>query len=366
MPTDPTTLIAPVYGSGCNNPTTPRGPEAYLAFVHLVRVCFGRKYPAAMAEPEVESFLAQIGCSAHATTYARGMDDEGFFAWLQRELGDEYEPARAFAYLHRAGPLMLRFAARWFGAGLPSLMLPETYMAELLCTAAPDALARDLLPPWPAFTIRVPPKVFPYVTADGREASVRRVSVLHEEIAGGSYWTLLISGDHNPDALLFLHRVPSSELLRTMLVSNIPVEHLENLVPGPDVGQPADNDAATFELAGRLVVGVCLAMQGGQERVQQRQRKAERHRNRAYGEQPATWLVRLGEPVEVDMRSDVRAFVRGEKRQGRRLTVQTMVRMHWKRQHHGPKNSLVKWVRIRAHWRGPVDAPIQAHTNLGG
>jgi hypothetical protein len=47
--------------------------------------------------------------------------------------------------------------------------------------------------------------------------------------------------------------------------------------------------------------------------------------------------------------------------EGWTLSVRTIVRGHWRKQHYGPRMSEKKVIWIKPHWKGPKDAPISAH-----
>jgi hypothetical protein len=71
--------------------------------------------------------------------------------------------------------------------------------------------------------------------------------------------------------------------------------------------------------------------------------------------------------VTHDCRPWVREYVaRGEVKR-RAPGVQRLVRGHQKRQHHGPRNTLVKWIHVEPYWAGAEDAPIavRSHRLLG-
>jgi hypothetical protein len=74
-------------------------------------------------------------------------------------------------------------------------------------------------------------------------------------------------------------------------------------------------------------------------------------------------LVRVGAPVTIDLRDEVKRFLRGEKQRGHGKgggppTVRFLVRGHIRQQPYGPGKNLRKRIRIEPFWKGPEDGVI--------
>lgn len=330
------------------------------AVARLVVEHFGPKFSKNPGEVQFERFFAALGEHVHGRTYGAGLDDQGTAEWVSAwsaVVGGEMVEPEAAVMLEPAGPLQTRFAARWFDQAMPVLLLPDTYAAALMVTDAPETLVADLVPPWRAFTIRIGEGVLPYETRiDYRgvpelhgmlwKTSVTRVNVLYESIPQGNFWTLEILSGCNS---LILHRIPTADLLR---VSEAP-----EMLPGR-ANTPKEHRVQ--ELIANLVIGVCLALVGNVDATRETVRRGKRAGGALRrSKDPAVRLIRLGEPMTVDLRAEVRSYAEtGIYREGKSPTVQTLVRWHWKRQHHGPRNSLVKWIRVEPYWRGDEQLPV--------
>lgn len=73
-------------------------------------------------------------------------------------------------------------------------------------------------------------------------------------------------------------------------------------------------------------------------------------------------MVRLTRDVKVDCRQHVRDYIRGAS--DRTLSVQHMVRGHWKMQKHGEGGAQRKFIHVEPYWRGPDDAPIALRNHV--
>lgn len=117
-----------------------------------------------------------------------------------------------------------------------------------------------------------------------------------------------------------------------------------------------------------LVASVCLSFENTKAkhtvwRSSERQRggKKRNERSRAIGD-----LFQIGSPVSVDLRDDVRGFIKDGKAKRKRKahgkggkpTVQFLVRGHWRNQAWGPGRMLRKRKWIEPFWKGPEDTRV--------
>jgi hypothetical protein len=80
--------------------------------------------------------------------------------------------------------------------------------------------------------------------------------------------------------------------------------------------------------------------------------------------EPLFRTFQVGKPVSVDCREALRAYVLGQRRGP--VTVQWLVRGHWRNQPCGPGLTDRKGIWIMPHWKGPADAPINLRPHLVG
>jgi hypothetical protein len=97
--------------------------------------------------------------------------------------------------------------------------------------------------------------------------------------------------------------------------------------------------------------------------IRKRSSKAIAKRGAMY---PTTQQYVVGKPVRLDLRMRVKEFIaKGEGSTGP-MTIQTLVRGHWKNQRHGPAGKDRKFIHIEPYWRGPEDAPIAVRPHIIG
>jgi len=72
-------------------------------------------------------------------------------------------------------------------------------------------------------------------------------------------------------------------------------------------------------------------------------------------ELPPYTSYELQSAIRINLHQAMRDFVAHG---GKAPTVQSLVAGHWKRQAHGPQNSLRRLQHIQPYWRGDVDAPV--------
>jgi hypothetical protein len=106
-----------------------------------------------------------------------------------------------------------------------------------------------------------------------------------------------------------------------------------------------------------LVRGTCLAISSGTVVSEQSSARTPALRRRVPGA-PDFLQVRfkLAADVKIDLRDHVAAMLSGEP--GAKLTVQFLVRGHWRNQRHGPDNSLRKTIWIEPFWKGPEESRV--------
>jgi hypothetical protein len=86
---------------------------------------------------------------------------------------------------------------------------------------------------------------------------------------------------------------------------------------------------------------------------------------RGVGDQANATVV-LRRHVVVDCRDWLENHLRGDDDAERLLSVQTLVRGHWKRQRCGPGGAERRYMHIEPYWRGPEDAPIAVRPHVIG
>ena len=261
------------------------------------------------------------------------------------------------------GTLSLLGLPRWVHYGLPTITMGHRYAAALLSTTATVEAVREARAPFPAFMIELPDQLLFTDDPDkpGERITLRRILVQRIMTARGEAWGWVAYTDGKVS--LYRHGQNSEELL--------PPEEIE----GDKMGDPSDpfqfdvtdRDERTIYLLGRLIVNTCLAMSDptnikaiGKAHTDWEKYNAGSKRG---SPEPVVRIFQLGKPVKHDCREAVREYVEGRRR---KLSVQVLVRGHYKTQHYGPKNSQIKVIWREPFWRGPEDAPIPVREHVLG
>lgn len=109
-----------------------------------------------------------------------------------------------------------------------------------------------------------------------------------------------------------------------------------------------------------LVRGACLALSDPGQYKKKSIGSSSSTKNKREGGAPDLGNARymLTAPVTVDLRDVVKMVQRGEKHKGGKLTVQFLVRGHWKNQAHGPGHALRKRIWLQPFWKGPEESRV--------
>jgi hypothetical protein len=239
---------------------------------------------------------------------------------------------------------ILGWAVQWAKSGLPQIVLGHRLAASLMATSMERANAEHVCLPWKAFAIVVPDRL---VSAP----------------SPGSGATEFITGAHVTrfsDGCVSVFATSDSGCVWSAGIRH--VRDLGDIDALWERGSRSlrDADVRALGCLDRLILGTCAELstpEASRAIAQHAGSEADRGEGRL---SPSVWSYTLRREVRVDCREAIRAFVNGG---GRRPNVQTLVRGHWKRQHHGPRAELVKWIAVEPYWRGPEEAPIAVRSH---
>lgn len=249
----------------------------------------------------------------------------------------------------------LASAAEWAFDGFPSVVVGARYAAALCATRAPVEMLQDVQSPWPSWVLEVPDQLLTFVSAYAKEETpVRRllVSRYRRRRASGELqenstwdWTAYTADG----TTVYRFGVDTERLLAEVVES----PYSAALFPC----ELTDQDDRTSALIGRLIVGVCLAMEAGHvKRAPKGPPPAWRRRSKKAAPPPAGRVYVLGAPIQLDCRPSVRDYINGKRSAA--PSVQHVVRGHWKNQPHGELNAHRKRIWVVPYWRGPDGAPV--------
>lgn len=285
---------------------------------------------------------------------------DNYFTWV-----NGLEPLQRY-YQHQVSQIpdqkiSIMFSSRWVDSGLPVFRLGHKKTAALMATTISKDSLKYIQPPWPAFFIEVPPGIIE-IKDGGRSAPIKGV-VVHavnhppgkSDIMSGLGWTWMAITD---TTLVQWHLNATPEIL---------VGKEESADYWHGIGLDYDDyDKRVGVLIGRLIAALCL-MQSDPTQFKERREiykdKGYQGKRKKTSQDAPNYRVFVdADPIEVDVREAVHAYLRGERRSSI-PSVRTQVIGHLKLQPHGPHNSLRKVIWRKPYWtRGIEGAPIAKRT----
>ena len=247
--------------------------------------------------------------------------------------------------------LLLQLLALWYDQGLPKIVMGHRYCAALMCTSVAKEASHLIKPPWRSFMIELPDGMLHTDNSrTGGRAKLTRVLVgVFTTLLNEESWNWTVFSDAGVN--LWTHGVSAPHLADDGSVN-------EGLWDNVTFNEGlTEEDSKIRSLIGRLVQGVCLAMsQPGNSRPVGKgsHGKVFNHRGSA---EPTCRVFKLGTDLKVDCRQNIKDYLSGDRKTGP-VSVQTMVRGHWKMQPYGPRSELRRLIWLEPFWRGPEDAPI--------
>jgi len=252
------------------------------------------------------------------------------------------------------GVRLLLFCARLAHYAFPVVQYgSHKYAAALMATAAPKDV--PIKAPWPTFLIELPTGLLHTTNENEVPESIAYVLVnQHPVMRAGTRregWSLeafTSSGTtlYRDDLLL--------DDLRGTSVDAVPTNKAEYDAFGATLDS---RDDRTLMLISRLVLSTCLAMSNPDD-----VRKVGTHpRSESVGplrnaKDPSCRVFRVGKAITLDCRQAIADYVDGKTRGP--VTVQFLVRGHWRWQACGTGMRDHRWTWIEPYWKGSTDAPI--------
>lgn len=219
----------------------------------------------------------------------------------------------------------LGWAGEWKKCAFARLSVGAKLGAALMLTDVPD----NVVAPWSAWSLCVPDGIIKHAFASGNVYSVMRLWCYGTEPVAA-----IAKSDIQSDAC-YLHAFDG------------------------------DMEAPWMQLARNFVKGACLSLAIDVETHRKTDWGGPRHSKRAPGVVPGTGVdYVLSGTVEIDLRDEVKRICEGRKSSGHGgLTVQFLVRGHWRNQATGPRHSEHKRIWIEPFWKGPEEARVLLRTH---
>jgi hypothetical protein len=260
------------------------------------------------------------------------------------------------------------FRGRWGACGMPIVRIDEPrWAASMMGTTFSQEFVGFVEHPWPAYMLMLPrgtgldgldvPDAPP-----GENASPWEVRVVTVHTMSGSRQC-----DSLSEQFVNVFATDGTETIDTA-TGRIPM--LEQTCPAGELikdarepfssGHWSSKDRRAMQLVDTLIVSVIAAFHSGM--VRPVSARGYRKSPRA-ARIPSRMQFIAGSPIKHDVRAFVRNYV-ATGRRGGRMTVQSFIRGHWKRQAHGPRASLRKYIHIEPYWKGPDDARIAVRPHI--
>ena len=262
--------------------------------------------------------------------------------------------------------LQFMFGAKWTDSACRMVHVDDKYFAALCATSIGEDTLQELHVPWPAFVIRVPPKL---LVAEGVE--YRWIAAAQFANVGGRVegmppeealdaainhkldpMALLILSPDETDAPCIWRFVPGTLQSLAEKVSTHKTSTNWDCGLGID---PTSQDDRAMTLAVRALFGVCFAFQFTNH--WRASAFSGVSTGKAYRDCPPPHrVILMGRPMSLDVRKAVSDSIVAKTHGA--PTVQTLVRGHLKRQVVGPGRGGRRVIWIEPYWRGPEEAPI--------
>ena len=247
---------------------------------------------------------------------------------------------------------------RWYEQGCPVVQISShSYGSALGGTSIPGNA--DVRPPWRSFMIDLPNGTIP---ADG----------------GGDIRSLLVHYYTSPSSpeprwtVLLLPRNPGTPLLRTegrtlkeLADGDLDRDDGSETLPTVINMDVTSEDERQLRVCSRIAISTCLAMSDPTAvRATVSAKLSRVIQQKRLQSEPACRVFLLGRPVKIDVSEAIRSYVLHGSRGSGPITVQFMVRGHWRDQACGPNMTEHRRIWIEPHWKGPADAPINLRPHV--
>jgi len=333
-------------GSKAHRRATEKASAAQLMLEH-------KKTGRPLLPPLSRSGLRRTGEMFYRLGYAKapGKDKEAIDAMMLA--GAEQGGEMRLLLETESGQALAISTSRWVRFAMPVVRyVGHRYAAALMATSVPSGV--EVHPPWGTFLIEMPNDMV-FVSAPGAERNESVSFVFATQITdpgivvnGEPSWIFLVMTRNH----LTLHRiwVPLSK------ITSLSLDDGWEAFPEGGMYSLDTVDERAMELIGRLVLGTCLAMAEPSNVRQIGGPGSPRHHRDPHQEPDEPRVYEVGHTVTVDCREPLREFNMGIRRNA--LTVQFMVKGHWRQQACGPKLTERKTIWVSPYWKGPTDGPV--------
>ena len=360
----------------------PRGPETVVIPDEMLRMSWAKRM----------AFLA--------AQFRKGRVPDAHIVWLKEQIQTDPKLVATIMQAADIGPvnisdmalthsqdvaitesaIKMHGLARWADYGFNVFNLTDSLAAMLSLT---DATAKysDIHLPFPAFIVEVPGGFMP-VESD-YTGPVRILVHEHERrlVYSDDRKTYRESDEPSAEAERWLRVEVFYDSLNTATIINKRISDLSDdmvgesamkwstMSDGSRVMESVDEDqmeaaeaamraAVNMACSFALWVNATDALEGTAPKRKPQKLRKKKGKSRKPGAWPTTWIMGREIKLDKELREDAKQHVLlpGKRRQGSKLRTQRIVRGHFRRQPHGPRNSLRKIIFIEPYAQGPEEA----------
>lgn len=289
--------------------------------------------------------LLTLGHSIWEAIYKHTDDDMGAIELLR---GLPIKVAGSLESVTLGNVAFWLFAGRWVDQGAPRVLLDDQLAASLMATDVGLDSIPFIKPPWKAFMIEIPPGLLDH-EVEQETRSFRRILVHFASYASGPQWFYWAMDEESTEDF------EEPGIFAKATTEQMILKEWDEAEEGVD-----DQISRISDLIGRLILSLCLALSDPTTTTlrEQKRSKGRGNRFRTPYSVPDTRNFIVGRPITVDCRPAIRDYVEGRNKKKGSISVQLLVRGHWKHQVHGVGRALRKLIHIEPYWKGPEEAKI--------
>jgi len=278
----------------------------------------------------------------------------------------------------------LRVTKEWARCGFPTVRMSEKLAASFMVTKVPQNVVPEEIAPWETALFVLPNNTLvdhEFTPENGWADPVFVDSMFVQYQSPQNQTEHLSLGINSTHASWIIWRF----IKEAGLMAPLKIRSIEEMIwqsehakggPGNPLGEMVDFDPkrhnydktaveGTSRMSLRFVMGTLIELGAERARIERERRvqnRADFIRARRRSKIPNAWDFQISRDVVIDCSSAVKQASLGGK--GKPLTLQSLVRGHWKNQPCGPQSSLRKFIHIEPFWRGPEDAPIAVRSHI--
>lgn len=303
-------------------------------------------------DDKLSAVSARFGALFWPITYKVTRSDEEVSVILKQQLdGQELGPREK-----PNEPMQDGFhAVKWVDCGCPRLLIDDKFAALMISTDVKSD--DDIQPPYDAFEMRVPKGLL--LPKGGGDITF--IQVFRCKIFGEYLWSYRAVAA-NVERVAHTEFEHPTVTYRRVLVKSKDLRYINEDEAAKYKTTRNSHESLLTECIGKLIASTCVALSDPDMVRERKTSKGRGCKTKRLSGAPNVREFVVGKPVKIDCRQAVRDYIAGETGKGNKLTVQTLVRGHWRNQAHGVGRQLRKMIHIEPFWRGPEDAKILTKT----